>query len=71
MATLYKSVNVICPFYVSDNAMEIHCEGIFSRTVCKHRFREIGTKDSMFEKYCCSYAWETCKVAQLLKMKYE
>lgn len=71
MATQYKGVNVKCPYYLADSSQEIQCEGIFRNTVCKHRYKKAMDKASFFEKYCCSYAWTSCRMAALLNEKYK
>lgn len=70
MATSYGSVNAICPFYQSDDAQVIRCEGIVSSTINKCRFPSRELKDRYKIKHC-DLDYQTCSIYMAIMTNYE
>ena len=70
MSTDYASVNVKCPFYLSEEEKKIHCEGLEkgSRTALEFRGKQL--KENVKGKYC-NGDYEKCKLYTIINQKYE
>lgn len=73
MSTNWKSVDVQCPFYVTDKSYNkihsISCEGILGK-YCSHLFKTRKKKDKFLEEHCIEN-YSGCEYFQcLMKSKY-
>ena len=67
----YVSVYVQCPFYHSEEAQKIHCEGIEGKGTSLHNvFGDRNELRRYKERYCCGN-YEKCKLAKMLTSKYD
>ena len=60
----------VCPFYVSENANKISCEGLVLGTVCVTTFRTFAAKAHHQEMYCYCHKYKLCPVAKAVFEKY-
>jgi len=70
MPTDYASVNVKCPFYLSEEEKKIHCEGLEKGSRIALEFRGKQYKENVKEKYC-NGDFEKCKLYKPINDKYE
>ena len=69
MATTWSSADVGCPFYSSDKADRIVCEGIFYGSMLHNIFENKSDKDNTFRLRCCG-DYEGCHVYRENMDKY-
>ena len=65
------NADTICPFYVSENANKISCEGLVTDTVCVTTFRTLTDKAMHQDMYCYCHKYKLCPVAQAVFGKYK
>lgn len=70
MSTSYEAVNVRCPFYKSDEALRIKCEGLEDSSRLAVEFQKKAEKEQWQWRYC-NTEWEQCKVCQIIEGKYK
>lgn len=70
MSTDYASVNVKCPFYISEDSKAIHCEGLEKGSRIAVEFRGKQYRENVKEKYC-NGDFEKCKLYKTINQKYE
>ena len=70
MSTDYASVNVKCPFYITEEEKKILCEGLEKGSRIALEFRGKQYKEKVKEKYC-NGDFEKCKVYKPTNDKYE
>ena len=61
----------VCPFYVSENANKISCEGLVLGTVCVTAFRTGIDKAMHQDMYCYCHKYKLCPVARAVFGKYK
>lgn len=67
----YRQVDVLCPFYASDNGKTtIACEGILPKTTMLTRFRRPKKYVHHIET-ACSGDYKSCEIYKILMTKYE
>lgn len=64
------NADTVCPFYVSENANKISCEGLVLGTVCVTAFRTNLSRKLHQEKYCFGFKYKICPVAIAVSKKY-
>lgn len=70
MATNWKSVDIQCPFYITDKPQAISCEGIICKR-CTHFFRNARLKGKYVNKFCIE-DYKKCKYfISLMQNKYK
>ena len=70
MSTDYASVNVKCPFYISEEDKKIHCEGLEKGSRIALEFRGKQYKENVKTRYC-NGDFEKCKLYTPINAKYE
>lgn len=66
----YISSYVRCPFYHSEEAQKIHCEGVGKDGSSLHNvFSDKKELKEYREKYCCK-DYNSCSIARMLSQKY-
>lgn len=70
MSTDYASVDVKCPFYITEEGKKIRCEGLERGCCTVLEFRGKKFKDEVKEKFCTG-DYEKCKLYALINKKYE
>ncbi len=70
MGTDYESVDVKCPFYITEDRKKIFCEGLEKGSRTALEFRGSKFKENVKEKYC-NGDYEKCKLYNLINQKYE
>ncbi len=68
MATDWGSSKVLCPFYISENASAIMCEGLNKNSKSKRSFRKKSDKRRVKQKFCESN-YQSCAIYKLLMSK--
>ncbi|MBS6447535.1 MAG: hypothetical protein KH382_08080 [Clostridiales bacterium] len=66
----YESASVLCPFYHSETAQAIHCEGTESGNVIHLIFWEPQRKADYKRRFCCG-EYKSCPLHAALLKKYE
>ena len=61
----------VCPFYVSEKANNISCEGLVLGTVCVTAFRTGIDKAMHQDMYCYCHKYKLCPVARAVFGKYK
>lgn len=69
MGTKWGSVNVKCPFYITDGERDTVCEGVIDKTRCAVRFRSKKRKSTYMKEKCCE-DYEECPLYISLMRKY-
>lgn len=70
MATDYGSVDTKCPFYITEDAAKIKCEGVEKGSSTVLEFRGKKFKNDVKQRYC-EGDYEKCKLYQMLDQKYK
>ncbi len=70
MATSYNSVNVKCPFYITDDSKSITCEGFKTGCDTRNRFKNKNNKDVHMEEHC-QKDYKKCGIYKLASEKYK
>lgn len=70
MSTTWGSADAKCPFYLSDHAQKISCEGAFDGSVLSSIYKRSMDKNGVKERYC-DQRYEDCTIYQMLMRKYE
>ena len=70
MATTYKDVDIICPFYKEHIKCQISCEGITDDSLIKLWFNSPKAKAFHQEVYC-ENRYKYCEIYRMLEKKYE
>lgn len=70
MSTDYGSVNVKCPFYLSEESNKIFCEGLEKGSRTALEFRGKQFKENVKDRYC-SGDFEKCKLYYVIDSKYQ
>ena len=70
MSTDYSSADVKCPFYMTEDVMKIHCEGLEKGSKTVLEFKNKRFKQMVKERYC-EKDYEKCKLYQTLDRKYQ
>ena len=70
LGTSYNSVLVRCPFYQSDDALRIKCEGLDGSSRLAVEFSNKAEKLQWMKNYCNS-AYGECKVCQIIDKEYQ
>ncbi|MBS6474542.1 MAG: hypothetical protein KH354_00925 [Clostridiales bacterium] len=65
------NADTVCPFYVSENANKISCEGLVLGTVCVTAFRTNIDKAMHQDMYCYCHKYKLCPVAKAVFGKYK
>ena len=63
------SNEVLCPFYHSEDAYRICCEGLEEGSTVHVVFSSSTKKQSFSRRYCCK-DYKACKIANILYEKY-
>ena len=72
MGRMFDDKYVMCPYFVKQDAMRIHCEGWCD----EHRTTSITAFDTSADKrkytvaYCNSPRWDRCPLCRLIASKY-
>ena len=62
-----SSADIICPFFISETAMQITCESVYVNTKCDiHRFKSKELKDKHRNCFCGSFNYQKCPYARQL-----
>lgn len=70
MSTTRKSKSVKCPFYRTDEACKIICEGLFGNVSVHHIFINKREKTDYINNYCCRQ-YKNCRYfLSLMLSKY-
>lgn len=69
MGTSWKGVRVLCPFYISEDARSITCEGMVPRATLRQKYRTERDCDTVKVEYC-EKDYKHCPVYHML-MKYK
>lgn len=65
MSNKSTDVRAKCPFYLSESALRIRCEGaVGAETVSI--FGDSADKDGHFERYCATFRFARCPLYELL-----
>ena len=70
MATDWKSVKMMCPFYVSEEKNSIRCEGVLCGSTCTTRFITVGRKAAHQKEYC-EKNYKLCGIHQAIMVRYK
>lgn len=70
MATSWNSVNVLCPFYLSDTSKTIKCECIISSKYCEHCFNSSAKKENIMRVFCDDMYQQCPFFLSLMETKY-
>ena len=70
MATDWKSVRILCPFYVGEDKNGIRCEGVFCESTCTTRFATIARKTNHQKEYC-EKKYDGCGIYQAIMTRYK
>lgn len=70
MSKRYVSGEVDCPFYRSEDAQKLYCEGIGDGTALHLAFASQTEKRAYKDSYCCR-EFGDCRIADMLYSKYE
>ena len=70
MATTYKDVDVICPFFREQAAKYISCEGLTEDSIIKLWFRVQKSKELHSDVFC-EGKYKNCEIYRMLEAKYE
>lgn len=65
------SIDAKCPFYHKEDHRKLFCEGVEQGTAIQLTFDTNLHYGDYKSEFCCSYAWESCKIAKMLAEKYE
>ncbi len=65
MGTNWKGVRVLCPFYISEDAQSVTCEGMMPRTTLRQKFKKPKDKDFLKTAHC-EKAYEGCPIYRML-----
>ena len=65
----YESKSALCPFYHSEEARAIHCEGTEDNNVLHLIFWSPESKQKYEERFCCA-AIAKCRLCGMLYQKY-
>lgn len=65
----YESKSALCPFYHSEEARAIHCEGTEDNNVLHLIFWSPESKQKYEERFCCA-AFTKCRLCGMLYQKY-
>lgn len=73
MGTNWKSIDVQCPFYITEkdykNIHSLTCEGLICKS-CSHLFRNSREKDKHTKKYCAENYKKCGYYKSIMKEKY-
>lgn len=62
----YGDAKVICPYYDSQEAVQINCAAaVYDSSGLRVVFRSKAKKDEHMRSFCASYCWKGCPLAQL------
>ena len=71
MSTSWRSADVKCPFYKSDDGKQnIFCEGLIPNSSVVVRYRRKEDYLRQIDSVCCRN-YESCRVNRMLMGKYE
>lgn len=67
----YFSVYAVCPFYCSEDAQKIYCEGLQENTSIHLAFQSAADKKDYKKAFCCSMKnYDNCRIADMLNLKH-
>ena len=68
----FRGASTICPFYVSETATTLVCEGVVAGCDSLFRFRSAAEKNRYKERCCDCFGYAArCKLAELLMQRYD
>ena len=70
MATTYKDVDILCPFFKELSKRSISCEGLTDDSILKLWFSSPKSKDLHVEVFC-ERRYKNCEIYTMLEKKYE
>lgn len=70
MATTYKDVDVLCPFFKENKEKGISCEGLTEDSILKLCFNTQKEKE-LHLKVFCQGKYKNCEIYNMLERKYE
>lgn len=72
MSTSWRSTDVRCPFYVTDDqrAKRVTCEGVVEGSILATIYRNKADFQKQMEVFCCEY-YQKCEIYRMLMEKYE
>lgn len=70
MATTYKDVDILCPFFKELAPKGISCEGLTDDSIIKLWFNSPKSKDLHANIFCCN-RYQNCEIYRMLEAKYE
>lgn len=66
----YESHLAICPFYLKEDTLRIHCEGVNGETVTHVVFNDNMSKKKYKKEYCYTPNYKQCRFCIMLYSKY-
>lgn len=60
----------VCPFWLKDARKSVTCEGAEPGTLLSVKTGTEAALRKYKQRYCCSYSWKDCMVAQILLITY-
>lgn len=72
MARSYDDKLVLCPYFIKQDAVRIHCEGWTEgyRSISITAFDSAKDRKSFAERYC-NRLWTACPLCRLTAQKYD
>ena len=70
MGKRYISKEALCPFYHSEDAQKIYCEGVVRQSSIHLAFVSATAMKEYMKENCCD-RYMDCYIAQMLYRKYE
>lgn len=71
MGKRHQSMQAICPFYKAEETRRIVCEGPCARATIHVIFEEPERKRQYAKRFCRSWQYEHCLIAQMQEKRYE